>query len=360
MYQLVFSTRATYIALSFYSVFTVSIGVFNMITQTGHIIDYVIPISSGIAITSFLIYFHQDPKHHQPNVIKALVILNAYAFITPAWYFTVGAVWSSWAFIDEFPPVSGIMLIASAALVVKAPRSWLRFVLITWGLVCTPIMVYLLTHSVELNTPRGREMLIFFGPGGFILLIILTYQRKLIARFSQVQDNLQRSRRQAEYDELTDICNRRGLISWLSRDESKTPDVSGLIIDIDHFKYINDTHGHETGDAVLKHVSQVLGSHIPEQSCLARWGGDEFVILLKDMSASDVQKVADDCLNSIREVLFPSVGHITCSIGAAPNLQSSDIDTIIRNADACLYTAKRQGRNQVVIKQPQEPLTISQ
>lgn len=360
MYQLVFSTRATYIALSFYSVFSVLIGLFSIITQTGHLIDYVIPTSSGIAIAGFLIYFHQDPDRRQPNVLKAMVVLNAYAFVTPAWYFTVGSAWHDWVFVDEFPPISGIMLIATSALMVKAPLYWLRYVIITWALICAPILVCLLTHPTELNTPRGKEMLVFFGFGGALLLIILAYQRKLIARFSQVQDNLQRSRRQAEYDELTDICNRRGLIYWLSRYDCKKPDISGLIIDIDHFKYINDTHGHETGDAVLKQVSKILGDHIPEQSCLARWGGDEFVILLKDMSGSDVQQVADDCLNSIREVNFPTVGHLTCSIGVAPNLESSDIDIIIRKADACLYVAKRQGRNQVVVKPSLEPLTKTQ
>lgn len=357
MHQSLFSIRATYIALSLYCAFGIFVGISNFFLNTGHLIDFVVPVSCGVCIAGLLIYFHKDPKGRHLRTIKALFFLNAYSFLTPAWYFTIGSALNGWVLVDEFPPISGVTLIATSVLVMMVPKSWLRYTMIVWFAICAPIVAYLITHSAELDTARGKEMMVFFGPGGGLFLIVLSYQRDLILRFEQIEERLQHTRRQADYDELTNICNRRGLIDWLSNNAGAEPNVSGLIIDIDYFKHINDTYGHETGDAVLKQVSKLLGECLPDQSCLARWGGDEFVILLNEQSTGQAEQVANTCWQLILDKHFPLVGHITCSVGVASNVESNDIDTIIRNADACLYAAKRQGRNQVMNNRQLETVT---
>lgn len=352
MQKPLFSIRATYIALCLYIISTISIGAIHF--NTRHLIDFVLPTSSGVFFILVLIYFHQAPQDRHSVAVKALLIMNAYAFIPPAWYFTISSTLNDWVFVDEFPPVSGLMLIVSAMSVVMAPQSWLKYMFLLWVLICAPILVYLIAHPTELQTARGKEMIVFFGPCGALLLIVLFYQRDLFSRFYQIEERLRYSRRQADYDELTDIYNRRGLIYWLSSNAGEKPNISSLIIDIDHFKQINDTHGHESGDAVLREAAKLLENSLPKQSCLARWGGDEFVVLLNDLTANQAKKVADTCWRAIHDHQFPLVGQLTCSIGVAHNIQSNDIDTLIRQADACLYIAKRQGRDQVVSRPSEE------
>lgn len=348
MQQSLFSIRATYIALTLYCFFGIFIGVSNYIFPTNHFIDYFVPTSCGLFIGGLLLYFRKDPKGRHLNTIKTLFFLNAYAFLIPAWYFTISSHLNGWILVDEFPPISGVMLIATAVLVVMVPKSWLRYTLIVWAAICAPILAYLIIHPAEIDTARGKEMMVFFGPGGGLFLIVLSYQRDLILRFEQIEENLQSSRRQADYDELTNICNRRGLIYWLSKNTGKKTNICGLIIDIDYFKNINDTYGHEAGDAVLKQAAALLADCLPDKSCLARWGGDEFVILLREQSSYQAEHIANRCWQLIRESQFPLIGHITCSIGVASNIESNDIDSIISQADGCLYDAKRQGRDQVV------------
>ncbi|QUX94082.1 hypothetical protein C0J08_01100 [Marinomonas sp. CT5] len=352
MQQSLFSIRATSIALFLYCVFGISVGVSNYIFPTGHFIDYFIPISSGLFIGILLLYFRKDPEARQVMAVKTLFFLTVYCFVTPAWYFTLGSELNDWVFVDEFPPISGVILIATAVLIVMVPNNWLRYMVVLWSSVCAPILIYLIAHPNELSTARGREMMVFFGPGGALFFIVLSYQRDIIIRFAKVEAHLKHSRRLADHDELTKTCNRRGLIYWLSKHAGDKPNISGLIIDIDHFKHINDTFGHEVGDSILKQVSRLLEDCVSSKGCLARWGGDEFVILIHDLPASQVEQLANQCLVAIREYDFPIVGQVTCSIGVGLNVESTAIDNIIREADNSLYRAKQIGRNQAVNNQP--------
>ncbi|WP_417551707.1 GGDEF domain-containing protein [Marinomonas fungiae] len=348
MQQSLFSIRATYIALCFYCVFGAIVGISYLAINTGHFIDFVVPTSSSVLLAGLLLYFHHDPKGRHTQSIKYLFFITAYSFVTPAWYYTIGSVIHNWVLVEVFPPISGVILIAISILTAMVPHSWLRHTMLLWGAICVPILLYLISQPSELSTARGREMMVFFGPGGALLFIVLSYQRDIMLHFTRAEERLRNSRRQADYDELTDICNRRGLIYWLSSNAGAQPNISSIIIDLDHFKQINDSHGHETGDAVLKQAAKLLESSLPKQSCLARWGGDEFVVLMNGLAAEQAKQVADTCWRTIRDHPFPLVGQLTCSLGVATNIQSNDIDTIIRSADACLYIAKRQGRNQVV------------
>lgn len=354
MQQTLFSIKATYIALLLYGAVGFIMGTLHLFSPTGHVIDQVVPLSCGIGITLLLAYFHKDPSNRQITTIKCLYLANIIAFVIPVWYFVLGATWYGWPLIEEFPPISAIILIAMSVLIFMIPKSWTRYVILMWISICAPIVLFLITHPLQLETPRGRDLMVLFGPGGALLFIVLSYQRELHDRFDRIEGSLKYSRKQADTDSLTNISNRRGVLYWLSQYSTDTAHFTGLIIDIDHFKSINDTYGHEVGDDILKQISVILAGSLSEQDCLARWGGDEFVILLPHATAARAKEVADNCLTHIRKNTFPTVGQLTCSIGVAHNIKSNDIDTIIRQADACLYIAKRQGRDQMVSRSSEE------
>lgn len=121
-----------------------------------------------------------------------------------------------------------------------------------------------------------------------------------------------------------------------------------LLLDIDHFKQINDKHGHLAGDEVLKSFSDLLRKQIRESDFVARWGGEEFMILLPDTSLASAIKMADALRQRIEIHIFPTVTSITCSIGVAEFNLSEGADDLLKRVDEKLYAAKHGGRNRVM------------
>jgi diguanylate cyclase (GGDEF)-like protein len=117
--------------------------------------------------------------------------------------------------------------------------------------------------------------------------------------------------------------------------------------DIDHFKTINDTYGHLVGDAVLTEMSRILRKHCRQSDIPARWGGEEFAILLPNTDISGGQALAERIRQAITTHPFEHGHHITVSFGVA-TLTHDDGRDLVRRADAALYTAKQTGRNTVV------------
>lgn len=119
------------------------------------------------------------------------------------------------------------------------------------------------------------------------------------------------------------------------------------IFDIDHFKKINDTYGHNSGDNVLVAFAELLKRHMRQTDKLARWGGEEFVILFINTELSGALLAAENLLDSVRHHWFEEVGHVTCSIGLAALMPVDTPETILQRADTSLYRAKERGRNRV-------------
>lgn len=158
---------------------------------------------------------------------------------------------------------------------------------------------------------------------------------------------------QASKDHLTSIDNRRAfddvLIKELERNKREFKTLSLLMIDLDNFKQLNDQHGHTAGDEVLIAVAKYLHKHIRSYDHLARWGGDEFVILCPDLSADDALNHAKRINNSFTELSIPYEHSLTLSIGIASAKADKPVGAtaLIENADKALYAAKRNGRDQV-------------
>ncbi len=168
---------------------------------------------------------------------------------------------------------------------------------------------------------------------------------------------LDSARREALTDGLTGIANRRAFDQTLSAAmESASQDGSPLtllMVDIDHFKRFNDTHGHLVGDHVLKLVAKVLTEGIKGRDTAARYGGEEFAVVLPQTGLANAVTLADQLRLSVgsRQIVNrarnASYGSVTLSIGVAAFRQGEDLMTFLHRADEALYAAKRAGRNQV-------------
>ena len=129
--------------------------------------------------------------------------------------------------------------------------------------------------------------------------------------------------------------------------------MSLLVFDIDHFKQINDSHGHHAGDMAIRHVSEICNEAKRTSDILARLGGDEFALLLPETELTQAMVVAERIREAVHRQPLTADGisiEITLSVGLAPaTLSQSGVDALMRAADEALYDAKRRGRNRVAI-----------
>ncbi len=185
---------------------------------------------------------------------------------------------------------------------------------------------------------------------------------KLRQQFDEIQSLQTRLRDQALRDPLTGLFNRRQLDAVLApemqRSLAQSQPLSLLMIDIDHFKRINDTHGHAAGDAVLQTLAQLLQRHVRPQDLACRHGGEEFVLLLVDTPLTTASDRAEALRRAFESVLVEFEGEVlsaTLSCGVAAFPQHADQPhTLTACADQALYAAKLQGRNRVKVFAPQQ------
>ena len=160
----------------------------------------------------------------------------------------------------------------------------------------------------------------------------------------------------AMYDPLTDLMNRRFLIEYLRRKVQKSSrskrSFSIIMCDIDNFKSINDSYGHECGDHVLRQIADILKEITRPQDLTSRWGGEEFLIFLPDISSGSAIDMAERLREEIGAQTFSYNNDkfsLTMSFGVSDfYFGQSGSDGCIREADKNLYEAKRQGKNRVV------------
>ncbi|MGC4062916.1 MAG: GGDEF domain-containing protein [Aquabacterium sp.] len=163
-------------------------------------------------------------------------------------------------------------------------------------------------------------------------------------------------REMATTDSLTKLKNRRAVTEVMRREESRVrrgqPALSFILCDLDHFKHINDTKGHDVGDMVLQRVSQTLTSGMRDVDFLARWGGEEFLVVLPDTDAEGARIVAERLRSKINALLLEADGasfKVSLTLGVATMQATENAEQAIARADTALYDGKRGGRNQVVM-----------
>ncbi len=181
-------------------------------------------------------------------------------------------------------------------------------------------------------------------------LVVSQYQLEATAQ------ELDRSKKEARTDALCNIGNRKAVDETLqylvSRYQSKKKPFGLMLIDIDHFKRINDTFGHESGDEVLVNVGRALKECVRPEDFVGRLGGDEFVLMLEGLTGSNAVAVGSRIRSTIELYNF-SVGNkgestvVTLSMGLAVISAGDDLKTLYKRADAALYRSKELGRNQL-------------
>ncbi len=175
----------------------------------------------------------------------------------------------------------------------------------------------------------------------------------------QLQEELQRERKRAITDPLTGLYNRLALIDQLNAvigemEEGGAP-PSLVMIDIDHFKDINDKHGHLIGDRVIRFVAQILEKNIKGQDCAARYGGEEFTILLPQTPSIGARAVAEAIRKAVAHAQLvradnkAPLGQITVSAGVATYRRGEDTIGFVDRADQAMYRSKHAGRNHVSV-----------
>jgi len=177
------------------------------------------------------------------------------------------------------------------------------------------------------------------------------------SQIDELQMNLELTRVESYTDELTGLTNRKRfdqtIIEEISEAEESGDPLCLLMIDIDHFKSFNDTHGHQTGDQVIRLVAHTMKTNVKGRDCVARYGGEEFVIILPKtklaaaITLAEQIRVAIKTKELVKKSTSASLGHVTVSIGISCYRIGESITELIERADVCLYAAKNSGRNNV-------------
>jgi len=171
----------------------------------------------------------------------------------------------------------------------------------------------------------------------------------------RLKRELDRAREEALRDSLTGLANRRAFDQLLAACLASGAPACLLLIDIDHFKQVNDSHGHLFGDQVLKAVAQGVQSCLPSEQWAARVGGEEFAILLTDGSMTQAQLLAERIRATVaasrirRRAGGGTLGQVTVSVGVAPLRPGDRPEASFERADRALYAAKHAGRNRVTV-----------
>ena len=201
----------------------------------------------------------------------------------------------------------------------------------------------------------------FFTPfsiytiGFFIIQLILDRaeaERQLLEHTSTLEEEVQEVKKRMEIDPLTGIYNRNRFPSAM-RDFTKIARDTGeplslVMFDIDHFKSINDTYGHDAGDEVLYGFSQKILSFLDRRHVLIRWGGEEFILLCLHYDGDQAKAFADQIREGVAETRLLPERQVTCSGGVGVwNGSSDDTTTLVKRADTALYESKENGRNRI-------------
>ena len=244
-----------------------------------------------------------------------------------------------------------VMLVVPVALVSTQTAEWIK-----WAFASTVAAIYvvldvLFRHAVP---PHALSPTVLNGLHYFNIVSALVIQAFLTTIYFRLVARAEgRLRELATTDPLTRLLNRRALRERIAleerRQQREAKPLSFVLADVDHFKAINDQHGHEAGDQVLVQVAGALGEGMREVDHLARWGGEEFLIVLPDTDESAAGQVAERLRRAVAGLQLPGGARaITVTLGVAQRAQGELPDQAISRADLALYAGKRAGRDRVV------------
>lgn len=317
-------------------------------------------IGMGVALLAWA--FRQlNGRRTPPMVAVSITLVSGVAL----W---AGAISSDAAFVTTIGLVFTLLSVAMAVdqgliLMNKPGGHGSEAGLMGAAVVFSIIWVLVLAHAMTHSGPYPRDWL--YAPSwlrpaaglGFALLPLVVAS----LAFSTINARLmQQLRARALSDELTGCLSRRGLRElgerMLALQHNQPAQVAVLMLDLDHFKAINDRYGHLIGDQVLCHVTKVVRERLREDALLARYGGEEFSVLLPVQNALEAHGIAERLRQAVEaSPCETKMGPIRCtvSIGVSFHCPTSSLEEDLAKADTRLYAAKRSGRNRVEYASPE-------
>ena len=194
---------------------------------------------------------------------------------------------------------------------------------------------------------------VFRVEGNPILILDDAADPGVLRQLDQLQDQVAELEKRSSTDSLTGAWNRahldRVVASELDRSVRSRQPVSLILLDIDHFKRVNDTYGHRAGDAVLCELVQVIGAAIRLIDTLFRWGGEEFVVLVSSTGYRGAATLAEKIRSTVDQHSFAGVGPVKISLGVAEHIATESAESWFDRVDGALYRAKLGGRNRVCV-----------
>jgi two-component system, sensor histidine kinase LadS len=254
--------------------------------------------------------------------------------------------------------IGNLMFLGTALFtVIVAFLAWRRgnraagWFLIAWML----LEVMTITTAVSFLLSDDLERLLYVGLPASMVAAAILVALGVADRLREQRAALGDAERRAQLDSLTGVLNRRSLLERLDvacqRAQARGLPISLLFIDLDHFKAINDSHGHLAGDACLRAIIAPIQSELRQSDVIGRYGGEEFIVILSSADGAAAQAIADRIRARIAELRVDGFGEtirLTCSIGvAATDVHGVWGEALVARADAAVYAAKRAGRNQV-------------
>lgn len=180
--------------------------------------------------------------------------------------------------------------------------------------------------------------------------IEMTHKLFTLTKVTKMYKKKQSLVMQTQTDFLTQTYRKSYFDNELRKELQENRNVALIVVDIDDFKSINDLYGHLVGDAVLQEFATLIKDHLRQDDLFARWGGEEFLILLKRTNEEDALEKIEALRKTIEAHAFEAVKHMTASFGIAYADKKDDINTFLLRADKALYKAKENGKNRVIFK----------
>ncbi|MAM89757.1 MAG: hypothetical protein CME36_20855 [unclassified Hahellaceae] len=306
----------------------------------------------------WLIHSNINLKFRDPSMTAVQMVVSLIPALWVVYALEDGQARAVFLLVGIVPALYGILALNTRQFLVVAV-----FYLLFYGI--TMFMLWL-NGSMPLNPPLEVMQ--------FIALALVTTQIAVIGGYinglrgqlrkrngelrvatTELAEALEKIGELASRDSLTGVFNRRHLLDVLSKEANRRKRSTGpfslCIMDVDHFKKVNDEFGHKAGDDVLREVALVTSRDLRGIDCFGRYGGEEFLLILPQTPLEGARIKAERVRQGIENLRFPDIGpdfRITVSIGLAEHRDSEDVDATIHRADMALYRAKHEGRNRTI------------
>lgn len=311
----------------------------------------ILTASTLLRIAMFVAYFRSDESQRTPQRWErkywVTLVLSA-------------SIWGGGAFVlmpaDDLLSQALVMLftVGMSVSAVSCYSAYRDMTLVSIGVVLLPCTIWLLFQPSPTQVGMALSILVF---AAFAARATHKMSQALEIAFRLTREMEQAnsiSTRAAQTDELTGLKSRRAFFEHAQQlyDECKSSRLGlcAVMLDMDHFKHINDTYGHQVGDQVLREMGTVISSSFRATDIHGRLGGEEFAILLPDTSIEVATQIAEQLIDTISGLMIEPVQGISASLGvASTGACNKDLHSLMNDADKALYRAKALGRNRVAV-----------